>query len=94
MPLALGEAMAMGKPVVATNIGGVRELAGDAGVIVPVKEPDLLARAMLDVMDRRPEERAAMGRAARARIEDGFTIEAGVKAWERLYESVLEKDSR
>ncbi len=92
MPLALGEAMAMGKPVVATDAGGVRELVGDAGVIVPVKEPDLLARAMLDVMGRQPEERAAMGRAAWARIEDRFTIEAGVRAWERLYESVLGKD--
>jgi glycosyltransferase involved in cell wall biosynthesis len=64
-------------------------LVGDAGVIVPVKEPDLLARAMLDVMGRPQEERAAMGRAAWARIEDRFTIEAGVRAWERLYGSVL-----
>jgi glycosyltransferase involved in cell wall biosynthesis len=93
MPLALAEAMAMGKPIVATDAGGVRELAGDAGAIVPVKEPDLLARAMLGLMDRGPEECAAIGRAARTRIEARFTIEAGVKAWERLYECVLERDS-
>jgi glycosyltransferase involved in cell wall biosynthesis len=88
MPLALGEAMAMGKPVVAADAGGVPELAGHAGVIVPVKQPHLLARAMVDVMDCRPEERTAMGCAARVRIEERFSIEAGVKAWERLYESL------
>ena len=35
MPLVVGEAMAMEKPVVATDVGGVRELVGDAGVVIP-----------------------------------------------------------
>jgi len=34
MPLALGEAMSMGKPVVATDVGGVSELVGDTGILV------------------------------------------------------------
>ena len=46
MPLAVGEAMAMEKPVVATDVGGVRELVGDAGVIVPAKDSEALASAM------------------------------------------------
>jgi len=90
MPLALGEAMAMGKPVVATDVGGVLELVGDAGLIVPAKEPEVLARAMLDVMDHAPEEHEVMGRAARARIEARFTIDASLRAWEKLYGEVLE----
>ena len=52
MPLALGEAMAMEKPVVATDVGGVRELVGEAGVIVPAKNPSALAKAMLEEMQR------------------------------------------
>ena len=42
MPLVVGEAMAMEKPVVATDVGGVRELVGESGVIVPAKSPESL----------------------------------------------------
>ena len=38
MPLAVGEAMVMEKPIVATDVGGVRELVGDAGAIVEAKD--------------------------------------------------------
>jgi glycosyltransferase involved in cell wall biosynthesis len=41
MPLAVGEAMAMSNPVVATDVGGVRELVGDAGVVVPAKNSSI-----------------------------------------------------
>ena len=43
MPLVVGEAMAMEKPVVATDVGGVRELVGDAGAMVAAKDPQALA---------------------------------------------------
>ena len=62
MPLAVGEAMAMEKPVVATDVGGVRELVGDAGVIVSAKDPEGLAQAMLELMRRTSEARCALGR--------------------------------
>ncbi len=68
MPLAVGEAMAMEKPVVATDVGGVRELVGEAGVIVPAKSPESLAEAMLEMMRRTGEERRKLGLAARERI--------------------------
>ena len=90
MPLALGEAMAMEKPVVATDVGGVRELVGDAGVIVPAKDSGALAAAMLDVMKRPSEWRAATGRAARARIAESFSMDAKADQWEALYRSVAE----
>jgi hypothetical protein len=50
MPLAVGEAMAMEKPVVATDVGGVRELVGDAGLVVPAKDSGALADAMQATM--------------------------------------------
>lgn len=89
MPLALGEAMAMEKPVVATDVGGVRELAGDAGVIVPAKDSNALAGAMLDVMRRPAERRSALGRAARERIIGSFNMDAKTDEWEALYRCVL-----
>ena len=50
MPLAVGEAMAMGKRVVATDVGGVRELVGYEGCLVPPRDPEALAAAMGEAM--------------------------------------------
>jgi glycosyltransferase involved in cell wall biosynthesis len=89
MPLAVGEAMAMEKPVVATDVGGVRELTGKCGVIVPAKNPERLAEAMLAVMRSAPETRCALGRAARARIQSRFSMDAKADEWEALYRKEL-----
>ena len=42
MPLVIGEAMAMRRPVVATDVGGVRELVGETGQVVPPHDSDAL----------------------------------------------------
>jgi glycosyltransferase involved in cell wall biosynthesis len=90
MPLAVGEAMAMEKPVVATDVGGVRELVGEAGLIVSAKSPESLAQAMLGLMQSTPEARNSFGRAARERIQNHFSINAKADEWEALYRTVLE----
>jgi glycosyltransferase involved in cell wall biosynthesis len=89
MPLAVGEAMAMEKPVVATDVGGVRELVGDAGVVVAAKDSNALAEAMLAMMRRPVEARAEFGRAARERICSQFSMDRKADEWEALYRSVL-----
>ena len=89
MPLALGEAMAMEKPVVATDVGGVRELVEDAGAIVPAKDPCALAKAMLEQMQSTPEDRRALGLAARSRIQGHFGMDAKADEWEALYRAIL-----
>jgi len=89
MPLALGEAMAMEKPVVATDVGGVRELVGEAGAVVAAGSPEGLAKAMRATMDQRPEERQALGWAARQRIQEYFAMDAKACAWEALYREVI-----
>jgi glycosyltransferase involved in cell wall biosynthesis len=93
MPLVVGEAMAMEKPVVATDVGGVRELTGDCGLIVPACSPDALAEAMLDLMRRMPEARGSLGRAARERILAHFSIDAKADEWETLYRKVLSENA-
>jgi glycosyltransferase involved in cell wall biosynthesis len=90
MPLALGEAMAMEKPVVATDVGGVRELVGDAGAIVAPRDSNALARAMADQMQSSPEDRRALGVAARNRIQSSFSVDAKADEWEALYRAILE----
>jgi glycosyltransferase involved in cell wall biosynthesis len=85
MPLALGEAMAMEKVAVATDVGGVRELIGDAGFVVPPNDSKALADEMLNVMAMAEPARRVMGRDARLRIKLNFSIDAKAEEWERLY---------
>jgi glycosyltransferase involved in cell wall biosynthesis len=90
MPLVVGEAMAMEKPVVATDVGGVRELVGKAGVIVPPGNSEALAAAMLALMRSGDEERQKLGHSARTRIENYFSMDARADQWESLYRSLFE----
>jgi glycosyltransferase involved in cell wall biosynthesis len=89
MPLAVGEAMAMEKPVAATDVGGVRELTGEYGVLVPAKSPESLAKAMLGLMETTPEVRCAMGHATRERVQSLFSMDAKADEWEALYRAEL-----
>jgi glycosyltransferase involved in cell wall biosynthesis len=89
MPLAVGEAMAMEKPVVATDVGGVRELMGDAGVLVPATNSEALAEAMLEVMQRSADARLALGRSARQRMVRDFSMDARADRWEDLYRNLI-----
>jgi glycosyltransferase involved in cell wall biosynthesis len=65
---SVGEAMAMGVPVVATNVGGPPELIADGteGLLLPPRQPRRWAEALHALIED-PELRAAMGRAAMAR---------------------------
>jgi len=88
MPLVVGEAMAMEKLVVATEAGGVRELAGDAALVVPTRDAEALAQAMLKAMEMSDEERWALGQRARARIVECFGMESKAREWEAFYHTL------
>ena len=80
------EAMALARPVVATNVGPSAELlgpAGEAGRLVP-PEPASLAHALDDLL-RAPDERARMGAAGRRRVEACFTLDRQVAAMTAIY---------
>jgi glycosyltransferase involved in cell wall biosynthesis len=74
-PLVVLQAMASGRPVVATAVGGVPEVVRDDvdGVLVGAREPVDLAGGLARVLDR-TDRGAAMGAAARLRIESGWTL--------------------
>jgi len=90
MPLAVGEAMAMQKPVVSTNVGGVRDLLVDTEFLVPPADPAALAAAMLETMRLPSEDRQIRGRAGRVRIQSTFSMDAKADEWESLYSTLLE----
>ena len=94
MPLALGEAMAMEKPVVATDVGGVRELVGEAGLIVDPKNGSAFADAMHKVMAMDEVHRKEFGRDARKRIQLHFSMNEKAVEWEQLYARVMQEKPR
>jgi glycosyltransferase involved in cell wall biosynthesis len=68
LPAKLLDAMAMGKAIISTHVGDIpRWLSGDAGQVVPAGDPEALTGA-LSALLADPEQRAALGRRARARF--------------------------
>jgi glycosyltransferase involved in cell wall biosynthesis len=86
-PYSLIEAMASGMPTVATDVGGVREATGDAGLVVPPKNPEETAAACLRLLSD-ADLRHTMGHAARARILSLFTLEQSLAIFGDLYREV------
>ncbi|GAA3469125.1 glycosyltransferase family 4 protein [Nonomuraea roseola] len=68
-PLSLSEALMAGKPVVATAVGGIPELMGDAGVLVPYGDVDAMRAAVRELIDDPAERRRRAQAAARRGAE-------------------------
>jgi glycosyltransferase involved in cell wall biosynthesis len=91
MPNVVLEAMAAGKPVVATRVGGIPELVadGESGLLVAPRDPAALADALIRLI-REPGLAAELGRNARCRARERFSVGAMVEATEAVYRSLLE----
>ena len=87
-PMAFLEAMAMERPLVTTRVGGVAEMIddGENGHVVPPRDPDALANALIDVVADRERARA-MGRKSRALVETRFSMERMVHETEAYLDS-------
>jgi glycosyltransferase involved in cell wall biosynthesis len=88
LPNVVLEAMAAGRPVVATDVGGTREALGDLGRLCPAGALDLLADAVVEML-RDPEARRRAGEAGRRRVGETFSVRAMVENTENLYDAVL-----
>jgi glycosyltransferase involved in cell wall biosynthesis len=89
LPIALIEAMALGRPAVVTRVGGVPEVLGDGaqGLLVPPRDPAALADGLLRLLGD-PGLRDRMGAPARARAAD-FDIRKAVRRMEQVYAGLL-----
>jgi glycosyltransferase involved in cell wall biosynthesis len=87
LPLVALEAMACTLPIIATDVGGIKEvLIDDYGRLVPPNQPELLAKAILDFAavdfsSRKKELRAIM--------EDKFSWDANVERLVEIYEELI-----
>lgn len=87
----VGEAMACGVPCVVTDVGDSAYIVGDTGKVLPPKDPDALAKAWQSLIDIGAAGRAELGRAARARIIQHFSLPTVVRQYEALYSALLDK---
>jgi len=89
------EAMACGLPVVATDVGGNREIVNppECGLIVPPRDPGALAGAYLQLL-RAPSTCALMGTRARTRIIEQFSLQSMAEDYSRLYKQLLTEKGR
>jgi len=87
--VVLCEAMAAGRPVIATDMGGAREIVvpGETGFLVPLEDAVALAQAIVSLL-RDAEKRRTMGEAARARVLAYFDARRMVARFERVVEEV------
>jgi L-malate glycosyltransferase len=84
------EAMALGKPVVATNIGGMPEAIDEGvnGFLVPPRDPEKIASRILDLLND-DALRHRMGQEGKKKVHDRFSIENMVEKVEQVYLSVM-----
>ncbi len=88
--IAIVEAMAAGRPVVATAVGGIPEIVvhGVTGLLVPMGDPSALAVAIQDLLNDSAKARA-FGSQGQVRVRERFSIETVVKRHEELYEELV-----
>lgn len=93
LPIAILEAMACGKPVVATPVNGVPEAVQDGvtGLLVPPSDVDALSAAMLRLL-KDPERARQMGEQGRRVAESRFSVGRFVSSVETLYDDLLRRD--
>lgn len=95
IPTAMEEAMALGMPVVATEVGSVSEIVweGETGFVVPSRDVDALAARTAEILQSN-ERLGGMGRAARAKAEQYFAVDECAKTHLRAYEIALRHNER
>ncbi|MCM8823077.1 MAG: glycosyltransferase [Candidatus Omnitrophica bacterium] len=89
LPNVIIEAMALSKPVIATNIPGPSEIVldGETGLLVPPCNPQALAEVIIKLLDNSTLAKK-MGEAGRKRVEEVFEIKKTVRKIEEIYEEI------
>ncbi len=92
LPNVVLEAMAAGVPVVATDVDGSAELiiANKTGMLVPPKQSDALATAIIQLWQDEPCRKRIIAAAAQ-QVEQSFSLQRNVTAYETLYETLIQQ---
>jgi glycosyltransferase involved in cell wall biosynthesis len=88
-PNVVAEAMAVAIPCVVTDVGDAALLVGDTGIVIEPRQPEQLAAALQGLIAAGPDRRRALGRQARRRIEEHFSIAAVAEQFAGLYRDLM-----
>ncbi len=85
------DAMAMAKPVVATNVGGIPEAVtdGETGILVTPQSPAVFAEALIALLNH-PDHAQQMGLAGRKKVENIFSADQTARKTETVYQTILQ----
>lgn len=86
--LPAGEAMACGVPVISTTGGALPEVVGDAGILIPPKDSEALAKALLSVLEH-PEYAQKLSEAGYRRVQNHLSWQAAAKRTVSAYSKVI-----
>ncbi len=92
-PNGLGEAMAMGLPCVATEVGDTAVLTGDTAILVAPQNEQALAQGLLKILALSGKQRQQMGLRANKRVTTEFSIEKARSRFEDLYQEIISKSN-
>jgi glycosyltransferase involved in cell wall biosynthesis len=85
-PNVIGEAMSCGVPCVTTDVGDASQIVGETGRVVPVGDPARLAEALRAIVQMGAEARFRLGRIARQRIIEHYSLDSMIKQYQSIYE--------
>jgi glycosyltransferase involved in cell wall biosynthesis len=91
LPNVVIESLAVGTPVVCTDVGGVREIVhhGRSGFVVPARNTEALTAAMSALMQCSENRRREMGAAGRTHVEAHFDLDRILASWFGLFDQLL-----
>lgn len=89
-PNVVGESMALGTPAIVTDVGDSALLVGDRSLVVPPDDPEALAAAIIEFLERTPPERQKIGAQGRARIADDFSMTTMANRYSQLWQEVAD----
>lgn len=88
-PMVVGEAMASGLPCVVTDVGDAGWLVGETGRVAPPRDAEALAAALGGLLALGFAGRQDLGRLARERVREHFSLARSVAAYQAVYDKVL-----
>lgn len=91
--IAVLEGMRAGMPIIASNVGGIPEVLGDTGILIPQADPGAITDA-IENLYRSPLKRANLASSARKRFEGHFSLDTMVSSVESYLAEVLQTEKR
>jgi glycosyltransferase involved in cell wall biosynthesis len=91
-PNVVGEAMGMGLPCVATDVGDAAVLVGDTGIVVPKEDSHALASAVGGFIELSSSERHSAGQRGQQRVRDCFSLHSARAKFESVYRQLLTRN--